>query len=89
MSYISLKRGTFSVKALCRTLGVTEAGYYKHLRKPYTPSKTTLLLAQIYDCLKEDPENSNYGVRRIYDYLRIHNNYKGSLRMVYRICREN
>ena len=89
MSYISLKRGTFSVKELCRTLGVTEAGYYKHLRKPYTPSKTTLLLAQIYDCLKEDPENSNYGVRRIYDYLRIYNNYEGSLRTIYRICREN
>ena len=58
MSYITLKRGTFSVKALCQVLGVTEAGYYKHLRKPDTPSKTTLLLAQIHDCLNDIVNNS-------------------------------
>lgn len=89
MAYITKRRTVFTVKALCRTLSVTEAGYYKHLRKPYIPPKTGLLLAQILDCLRADPENSSYGVRRIYDYLRIHKGYTGSIRKIYRICQAN
>lgn len=89
MAYIKLRRDTFCVKALCRTLGVSEAGYYKQLRKVENPSKTAILLAQILDCLKAYPENSHYGVRRIYDCLRIHQGYIGSLRTIYRICQDN
>lgn len=46
-------------------------------------------MAQIYELLKEDAENANYGVRRIYDYLRINRAYIGSLRTIYRICKAN
>ena len=34
-------------------------------------------------------EDANYGVRRIYDYLRLKRNYIGSLRTVHRICKEH
>lgn len=46
-------------------------------------------MAQIYELIQEDEENTNYGVRRIYDYLRLYRKYRGSLRPIYRICKEN
>jgi transposase InsO family protein len=39
--------------------------------------------------LNEDPENANYGVRRIYDALRLTKEYKGGFSAVYRTCKEN
>ncbi|WP_353744779.1 putative immunity protein, partial [Acetobacterium sp. MES1] len=59
------------VALLCRTLGVSESGYYKFLRSKSKPDKHANLLAQIYELIQEDEENANYGVRRIYDYLRL------------------
>ncbi|MFH0894107.1 MAG: IS3 family transposase [Bacteroidota bacterium] len=89
MAYISSRRSRWPVAHLCRSLGVSESGYYKHLRFKNKPDKHANLLAQIYELIKEDEENANYGVRRIYDYLRLKRNYNGSLRTIYRICKEN
>jgi len=81
MKYIELccQEGKWNVAALCRVLQVSESGYYKYAD----------LLKQIYELLKEDPENANYGVKRIYKYLRNYKAYKGSYSTIYRICREN
>jgi transposase InsO family protein len=89
MSYITDRRDCWPVALLCRTLGVSESGYYKFLRSKSKPDKHANLLAQIYELIQEDEENANYGVRRIYDYLRLNRNYHGSLRTIYRICKEN
>ena len=89
MTYISSRRSRWLVVILCRALGVSESGYYKHLRFKNKPDKHANLLAQIYELIQEDEENANYGVRRIYDYLRLYRKYRGSLRTIYRICKEN
>jgi len=89
MVYISNHRRQCPVAMLCRVLGVSESGYYKHLPFQNKPDKHADLLAQIYKLLKEDDENANYGVRRIYDYLRLKKNYIGSLRTIHRICKEH
>lgn len=89
MAYISDRRSRWPVATLCRALCVSESGYYKYLRSKSKPEKHADLLAQIYELIREDPENSNYGVRRICDYLRINCGYCGSLRTIYRICKEN
>lgn len=73
---------------LCRSLGISEAGYYKHLRRK--PSiRDAELLAKIHTMLQEDPENANYGVRRIYLGLKNGCQYTGGYRRILRICREN
>jgi transposase InsO family protein len=91
MKYIELGRqkGKWSVTALCRVLQVSESGYYKYLRNKNKPYKYADLLKQIYELLKEDPENANYGVKRIYEYLKNYKNYRGSYSTIYRICKEN
>lgn len=89
MSYITESRNHWPVALLCRTLGVSESAYYKFLRSQSKPDKHGNLLAQIYELIQEDEENANYEVRRIYDYLRLNQNYYGSLRTIYRICKEN
>ena len=89
IEYIKTNRTRFTVKAMCRVLGVSEAGYYKHLRQPIRESKHAILLAQIYKLIAEDAENANYGVQRIYMYLQINNGYTGGKRTIYRICKEN
>lgn len=73
---------------MCKVLHVSESGYYKHQRRQ--PScYNTELLAQIYELLKEEPENANYGVRRIYLALKNSYNYQGGYRRILRICQEN
>jgi transposase InsO family protein len=89
MAYITANRSKHSVKSLCRVLSISEAGYYKHLRTIPPPPRHANLLALIYEVLNEDPENANYGVRRIYDALRLTKGYKGSYSTVYRTCKEN
>ena len=46
-------------------------------------------MEEIYQCLREEPENANYGVRRIIWWLRLHRGYTGGSRRIYRICKEN
>lgn len=74
---------------MCGVLGVSESGYYKHLRNANRPYKYADLLAQIYELLREEPENANYGVRRIYLHLRNNKSYKGGYSRILRICKEN
>lgn len=82
-------RGQWPVSALCRVLHVSESGYYKHERTKDKHYKYADILKQIYNLLKEDPENANYGVHRIWLYLR--NNLECSLSYstILRICHEN
>ena len=70
-------------------LKVTEAGYYKALRTARKPRTHASLSAVIYEILKEDEENVNYGIRRIYLALKNNRAYTGSYRTVVRICHEN
>lgn len=74
---------------MCRVLKVSEQGYYHFLRRLGPAARDKELLEQIYQCLREEPENANYGVRRIIWWLRLHRDYTGGDRRIYRICREN
>lgn len=74
---------------MCRVLGVSESGYYKHRRNGDKPYKYAVLLAQIYELLREEPENANYGVYRIFLYLRNNKGYTGGYGRILRICKEN
>lgn len=74
---------------MCRVLKVSEQGYYHFLRRLGPAARNKELLEQIYQCLREEPENANYGVRRIIWWLRLHRDYTGGDRRIYRICRES
>lgn len=50
---------------MCRVLQVSEQGYYYFLRRSDPVARDRLLMEQIHQCLREEPENANYGVRRI------------------------
>lgn len=70
-------------------MGVSESGYYKHMRMESRPRRHEALLAMIYEAIRADDENANYGTRRLYEYIRINNNYSGSYRTVRRVCIAN
>ena len=89
MHFVDQNRHRWPTKVLCRVMGVSEGGYYKHAKFCPDGAKHADLLAQIYEILKEEPENGNYGVRRIYLALKLNKGYKGSLSTVYRVCKEN
>jgi transposase InsO family protein len=89
MSFIDKSREKWRVKDLCRFMNVSEGGYYKHTRQLPRPERHANLLAQIYEILREDVENANYGTRRICSSLELNKGYKGSYSTVYRVCRDN
>jgi transposase InsO family protein len=89
MSFIDKNRDKWHAKALCQVMGVSEGGYYKHARQQVPPERHSNLLARIYEILREDVENANYGARRIYLALKLKKGYRVSLSTIYRICREN
>ena len=64
--------------ALCLALGVSESGYYKHLRNQRRPPRHRHLLAQIKQCIMQEPENANYGVQRLFQWLVHNKGYAGS-----------
>lgn len=74
---------------MCRTLQVSESGYYRYLRRRGIPDTDEILLARIYEILREDEENMNYGVRRIYLHLKLKNGSSVGYRRVLRVCKEN
>ena len=74
---------------MCRALQVSQQGYYQFLRRPDRAFRDRELLEEIYECLREESENANYGVRRIVCWLRQKRNYTGGSRRIYRICREH
>ena len=71
---------------MCCVLQVSEQGYYYFLRRSDPVARDRLLMEQIHQCLREEPENANYGVRRIIWWLRLHRGYTGGSRRIYRIC---
>ena len=82
-------RKGWTTVAICRVLQVSEAGYYKYKRAKKKVYKYTDLLTTIHKILKEDQENANYGVRRIFDALRNYHSFKGSYSTIYRICKKS
>lgn len=89
IGFIRSNTGKWSVNAMCRILKISESGYYKHLRNENKPYRYASLLDEIYRLLDEDPENSNYGMFRIYEYLKIKLGYAGGYGKIRRICRDN
>lgn len=55
----------WSIVRMCRTLNVSETGFYKWKRNRNKKKSWQLLLVEIHKILSEDPENDNYGVDRI------------------------
>lgn len=78
---------------MCKVLGVTESGYYKSIRNREQPSKCELrwseVLNNIYELLREDEENANYGMKRIYLGVKNRFGYTGSYNTILRICHLN
>ena len=75
---------------MCKVLGVTESGYYKSIRNREQLSKCELrwseVLNNIYELLREDEENANYGMKRIYLGVKNRFWYTGSYNTILRIC---
>jgi len=70
-------------------LCVSQQGYYKWLHREKSPYKHEDLLAMILRIRAEYQENENYGIGRILLELQQKHEYTGSLRTVYRVCKEN
>lgn len=54
------------VVRMCKTLEVSETGYYKWRRTRDKPRAWQLLLVKIHEILDEDPDNKNYGINRVH-----------------------
>lgn len=78
---------------MCKVLSVTESGYYRAIRNRACLSlreqRWSDVLTNIYELLREDEENMNYGMKRLYLGLKNRYSYTGSYRTIVRICREN
>lgn len=74
---------------MCRVLKVSEQGYYYFRRLSDPAALDRQLLEAIYQCVREEPENANYGVRRIIWWLQLHRGCTCGDRRIYKICREN
>ena len=70
-------------------LCVSQQGYYKWLHRVLSPYKHEYLLAMILKIRAEYQENENYGIGRILLKLQQKYEYKGSLRTIYRVCKDN
>ena len=55
----------YSIKEYCKTLPVSETGYYKWIRNRNKKSAAQRLLDEIYKILDEHPDNHNYGIERM------------------------
>ena len=86
--YIGSRRQQWSIKTLCRILGVSESGYYRSLRITDKPKRREHLLVRIKEIIGQYKDNDNYGARRIHIALA----QKGetvSYSTVYRIMKQN
>ncbi len=54
------------VVKMCKTLDVSETGYYKWKRTRNKPRAWQLLLVKIHEILDEHPDNENYGINRVH-----------------------
>lgn len=68
---------------MCKVLHISEAGYYKWVKRRFKPYKYDDLLAKIRQIRAENPD---YGAHRIYLCLQFHG-YTGSYYMIKRLCR--
>ncbi|CDX03129.1 Transposase InsF for insertion sequence IS3 [Desulfitobacterium hafniense] len=75
-----------SIKAMCKVLKVSEAGYYKWLKLQNRPYKYNELLAKIRQIRAN---NSDYGAYRIYLDLKLFHGYIGSYYVVLKLCQQH
>ncbi|HJJ47318.1 MAG TPA: IS3 family transposase [Methanocorpusculum sp.] len=85
--FILKYREKYTVKAMCKTLGVSESGYYRWLRNRNRPNSRQLLSVKIGEILAQHPDNANYGVDRIRLAL-LQRGITVSRRTVYRAMKE-
>lgn len=55
----------WSIKLMCKILGISTSGYYKYKNMIGKPSKDTILLAAMKFVMNESPFNENYGAPRM------------------------
>lgn len=87
-AYIEQRTQRWNIHELCKTVGVSESGYYRHLRRKSKPNRDALLSATIQEILNEHPQNENYGAPRMQQAL-AQRGVKAGLRRVKRIMREH
>lgn len=63
--FIHERKEKWNVKKMCKTLGVSESGYYRYVKNIGKPSRNEILSVTIEDIFEEHPYNDNYGVRRV------------------------
>ena len=69
---------------MCKVLQVSEAGYYKWLRRQSKPYKYAELLAKILQIRADNPD---YGAHRIYLHLQLYGGYTGSYYIILKLCK--
>ncbi|MDD2372365.1 MAG: IS3 family transposase [Syntrophomonadaceae bacterium] len=73
-----------SIKNMCKVLNISEAGYYKWLRRQSRPYKYEELLAKIRQIRADNPD---YGAYRIYLDLQLNQGYTGSYYVILKLCK--
>ena len=63
--FIENNKNKWTVKSICKVLGVSESGYYRYIKNKDKPGKDKVLSVAIKEILDENPLNDNYGVPRI------------------------
>lgn len=71
---------------MCKVLNISEAGYYKWLKKQSQPYKYDKLLAKIREIRAANPD---YGAYRIYLDLQLHHGYEGSYYLILKLCKKH
>lgn len=82
------RKAVYTVKSMCRVLGISESGYYRWLRNRDKRSSRQFLAVKVKEILAEHPDNRNYGVDRIRMALS-QSGIDVSRRTVYRVMKEN
>ena len=86
--FIENNKNKWTVKSICKVLGVSESGYYRYIKNKDKPGKDKVLSVAIKEILDENPLNDNYGVPRIQLAL-VQRGIKAGNRRITRIMREN
>jgi len=71
---------------MCQVLNISEAGFYKWLRRQSLPYKYDDLLAKIRQIRAKNPD---YGAYRIYLDLQLYQGYAGSYDLILKLCKTN
>lgn len=73
---------------MCKTLNVSESGYYRYMKNRNKPDRDDVLSAAMQDILNESEYNDNYGAPRMQMALR-QRGMKSGIRRITRIMREH